>query len=90
MKNVELHLHVPIGVFALLVACSQPSDIPRFQNVPALGAVRYEGAGQMRYRVLYNFGAGADASRPTYLIAVGDVFYGTTESRRYAAGRGLR
>lgn len=79
MKTPVLLVSVLIAGYAFVGACSE-SSVSHFQYAPSLASVPDERAGSLHYRVLHNFGEGSDGSRPTYLIAVGDAFYGTTQS----------
>jgi uncharacterized repeat protein (TIGR03803 family) len=79
MKNSILGLYVLFAGCVAIAACSQTADFSRFQYTPNLNAVPSNEAGSLNFRVLHNFGADRDGSRPNKLISVGDTFYGTTQ-----------
>jgi uncharacterized repeat protein (TIGR03803 family) len=62
----------------LNTACSQPTELSRFQFTPNDNGAHDGAANPHGYRVLHHFGAGHDGSRPNGVITVGDTFYGTT------------
>ena len=63
----------------LTVACSQSTELSRFQFTPNDNSVRNAEPGSSGYQRLHDFGAGHDGSRPNGLIGVGGVLYGTTQ-----------
>lgn len=73
---------------AAIAACSPATELSPFRQTPGAPSLRVFGAGPLRYRVLHNFAAGHDGSRPIGLIGVNGAFYGTTQGggTRYCGG----
>jgi uncharacterized repeat protein (TIGR03803 family) len=94
MKTSGLRVCALFAGCVVIVACSQTTELSRFQFTPSTNSVVDRDAGPVSYRVLHSFGADHDGTSPNELISVGDTFYGTTADgganycRRYNAGCG--
>jgi uncharacterized repeat protein (TIGR03803 family) len=71
-----------------IAACSQTTELSRFQYTPNVNAVRARGASTAGYNLLYSFKATPDGNNPDAgLIDVGGTLYGTTENGgKYCTG----
>jgi uncharacterized repeat protein (TIGR03803 family) len=62
-----------------IAACSQTTELSRFQYTPTVNSLSDRGATPRSYRVLHSFGADHDGNFPLAgLIDGSDAFYGTT------------
>ncbi|MFZ0033079.1 MAG: choice-of-anchor tandem repeat GloVer-containing protein [Candidatus Cybelea sp.] len=85
MNTPSLRLYALCACCVVIAACSQTTELSRFQFTPNFNSLADRGVGLLSYRVLHSFGAVHDGNYPNAgLIYVGDSFYGTT------TGGGLR
>jgi uncharacterized repeat protein (TIGR03803 family) len=81
MKTSGLRVRALFAGCVVIAACSQTTELSRFQYTPSVNSVRDRGAGPLSYRVLHSFGADHDGNYPVGGVsAVGDTLYGTTTS----------
>jgi uncharacterized repeat protein (TIGR03803 family) len=78
MNSSGLRVRALFTGCVVIAACSQTTELSRFQYTPSVNNVRNSDAGPLSYRVLHSFGAAHDGNGPNALINVGDTFYGTT------------
>jgi uncharacterized repeat protein (TIGR03803 family) len=78
MKTSSLRVCALFAGCVVIVACSQTTELSRFQFTPSSNSVVDREASSLSYRVLHSFGADRDGNGPNDLIGVGDTFYGTT------------
>jgi uncharacterized repeat protein (TIGR03803 family) len=78
MKSSALCLCALFAGCLSIVACSQTTELSRFQYMPSASSVRDRGPSPQSFRVLHSFGGDHDGREPNDLIGIGDKFYGTT------------
>jgi uncharacterized repeat protein (TIGR03803 family) len=79
MKTLVLRVCALFVGCVAIAACSQTTELSRFQYTPNVVSVPNHRAGPLSYRVLHSFGADHDGYYPVSgLIDGGDTFYGTT------------
>jgi uncharacterized repeat protein (TIGR03803 family) len=80
METSSFRLHALLICCIAIAACSQTTELSRFQYTPSINSVPERGAGPLTYRVLHSFPADdTDGNYPIGgLVRVGDAFYGTT------------
>jgi uncharacterized repeat protein (TIGR03803 family) len=79
MKTSDLRVCALFAGCVVIAACSQATELSRFQYTPNVNSGRDRAAAPLSYRVLHSFGADHDGNYPSNGVSgVGDTLYGTT------------